>query len=168
MKKLFWLFLGVLIFASPSFAQDNFKADVSAGISYLREGSINEFGPSFSVAGNLNSWFGIVGDFGYYHSNTAGQSFNTFTFLGGPRFSLHRNHRVSPFAQVLLGGAHVGVGEGGTFNSFTFTGGGGVDIRITHQIAVRPQLEFVGERSDGVTLNCARASVSLVYRFGQK
>jgi hypothetical protein len=167
-KKIFWLFPAVLLLAIPSLAQDNFKADVSAGVSYFREGGVNEFGPSFSVAGNLNSWFGIVGDFGFYHAGPGGQSFNTFTFLGGPRFSLHKNHRVSPFAQILLGGAHVGVGEGGSFNSFTFAAGGGVDIRIVHQIAVRPQLEFAGERSDGFTLNCARATISVVYRFGQK
>jgi outer membrane protein with beta-barrel domain len=167
-KKLFWLFLGTLLIAGPSFAQETYRGDVSAGISYFREGGVNEFGPSFSVAGNLNSWFGIVGDFGFYHAGPGGQSFNTFTFRGGPRFSLHRNQRVSPFAQVLLGGAHAGAGFGGSFNAFTFTGGGGVDIRVAHQIAVRPQLEYVGERSGGFTLNCARASVSVVYRFGQK
>jgi len=168
-RKAIWLALGVLLFASSSFAQS--KADVSFGYSYLRlggSGGVNLQGGEVSVAGYLNNWFGIAGDFGAYHGSPGGVALNTYTFMGGPRLSAGRNRAISPFVQVLFGGSHLtasagGISGGGT--AFSYSAGGGVDLRLMPHLALRPQVDYLGMHSHGATLNSARASVSLVLRF---
>jgi hypothetical protein len=71
MKRTFALLLGVFILAGSALAQDYPKGEFSATYSYLRTGftdGVNQQGASVSIAGNLNRWFGIAGDFGGYHT----------------------------------------------------------------------------------------------------
>ncbi|MGH9676829.1 MAG: hypothetical protein ACRD36_06980, partial [Candidatus Acidiferrum sp.] len=142
--------------------------------SFLREGGsggINTNGGSFSFAGNLNRWAGVAGDFGVYHAQPFGASLNTYTFLVGPRFTYRKPAGIQPFAQVLVGGAHLtaSVGGGsGAASGFAYSAGGGVDLGFSKRIAIRPQIDYIGIRSNGNTLNSARVSIGIVFRFGSR
>lgn len=172
MRKAIWMVLGSLILVGPACAQDAPKAELSAGYSFFRagfSGGVNQQGGSVSLAGNINRWLGIVGDFGVYHASPYGSSLNTYIFQVGPRFSARSHSRITPFAQVLLGGSHLTASSGGSSGAvtpFTVSAGGGVDVGLSPRIALRPEIEYLALRDNGSTLNCARASLSLVFRFG--
>jgi outer membrane immunogenic protein len=174
MRKVILLAGLLLLTATASRAQDTPGAEVSASYSYLRFGvrnGVNQNGASISVAGNFNRWLGLAGDFGGYHKSEAGVSFNTYTYMGGPRFSYRHSSRVTPFAQVLLGGAHgslSGFGGSGSTNGFAYSAGGGVDLGLTRHLALRPQLDYIGMRFSGTTVNTVRGSFGIVFRFGNR
>jgi hypothetical protein len=166
MKRLLFLGLGLLCFAVRSPAQ---SVDASIGYSYFRlggSGGLNQNGISGSVAYNPNGWLGLVGDIGVYHASPGGVSFNTYTYLFGPRLSFRNPSKLTPFGQVLFGGAHFTAGSGGgSFNQFAYSFGGGVDIGLLPHLALRPQLDYVGLRNSGATTNCTRASLGFVVHF---
>jgi opacity protein-like surface antigen len=174
MRKMTFLLGVILLAAISSSAQDLPTAEVSASYSFLRFGlsnGINQNGASVSVAGNLNRWLGIAGDFGGYHKSQAGVTFNTYTYLGGPRFSYRKADRVTPFAQFLVGGAHgalSGFGGSGSGNAFAYSAGGGMDLALTKHVALRPQIDYIGMHFSGGNINTARASVGIVFRFGNR
>jgi hypothetical protein len=167
MKRLLLLSIGLFLFPLSSRAQSS--VDASVGYSYFRlggSGGINQNGISGSVAYNPNNWLGIVGDFGGYHASPGGVSFNTYTYLFGPRVSLRSSSKYSPFAQFLLGGSRFAVGSGGgSSNQFAYSFGGGVDVGLLAHLALRPQLDYIGLRSSGQTANCTRLSVGFVVHF---
>ena len=166
MKKLIFLFLALFVFAIPSRAQ---SVDVSVGYSYFRlggSGGINQNGVSGSLAYNLKSWAGIVGDFGGYHASPGGVSLNTYTYLFGPRLTLRNASKINPFGQALLGGSRITTGSGGGSNSqFAYSVGGGVDIGLLPHLAFRPQVDYVGLNTPGSHTNCTRVSAGLVVHF---
>jgi outer membrane immunogenic protein len=174
MRKMILLVAVILLMAAGSRAQDTPAAEVSASYSYLRLGvsnGVNQNGGSVSIAGNLNHWFGIVADVGGYHAAPFGVGLNTLTYMGGPRFSYRSSGRVTPFAQVLLGGARTSASAFGTSastNGLTFGAGGGVDLGVTRHIALRPQLDYIGMRFSGNTVNTIRGSFGIVFRFGNR
>jgi hypothetical protein len=171
MNKMKWLAMMVLTMACSASAQQTPKVEVSTGYSFLRlggSGGVSQHGGSISIAGNVNNWFGIVGDFGVYHSSPLGLSLNTYTFLFGPRLSL-RVGKVTPFVQTLFGGPHMNASAGGISagtTPFAISAGGGVDLQLSQHIALRPQVDYIALRSNGSTLNSGRASLGLVFRFG--
>src|SRR5258707_4226003 len=89
------LILGVLILfvAAPAMAQrgheDYPKAEVSGDYEYIHinPGGNNCQGGAGSVAGNLNNWFGVVGEFGgcKVTGQPAGVSAHALNYLFGPR-----------------------------------------------------------------------------------
>jgi hypothetical protein len=166
MKKLIFLGLGLLLFAVPSRAQ---SIDVSVGYSYFRlggSGGVNQNGISGSIAYNPNSWLGLVGDIGGYHASPGGVSLNTYTYLFGPRLSLHNPTKITPFVQGLLGASRITVGSGGGSSSqFAYSVGGGVDLGLLPHLALRPQVDYVGLNTSGSRTNCTRVSVSFVIHF---
>jgi outer membrane immunogenic protein len=174
MRKVILSVIVILLAAAGSKAQDTPGAEVSASYSYLRLGlsnGVNQNGGSVSIAGNLNHWLGIAGDFGASHAAPSGVTVNTYTYMVGPRFSYRKSSRVTPFAQVLLGGAHNTVGYrgiSGSANSFAFSAGGSVDLGLSKHIALRPQLDYIGLHSQGNTLNSVRGSFGIVFRFGNR
>jgi opacity protein-like surface antigen len=167
MKRLLMFSLGLFLFAIPSHAQSNF--DASVGYSYFHLGGgadLNQNGVSGSVAYKPIPYLGIVGDFGGYHASPGGVSFNTYTFLFGPRVIVHNPTKFTPFVQFLAGAGHFTVGSGGGSNTnFAYSVGGGVDIGVLPHLAVRPQLDYVGFHNSGGNANCTRVSVSAVVRF---
>lgn len=166
MKNLFLLGLCLFFFTPMSRAQ---SFDGSIGYSYFRlggSGGLNQNGVSGSLAYKPNNYLGIVGDFGGYHASPGGVSLNTYTFLFGPRLSLHNHSNFTPFAQALLGGARLTAGGGGgSSNHFAYSVGGGVDIGLLPHLAFRPQLDYVGIHSSGGTTNCTRVSAAFVVHF---
>lgn len=167
MKKLSLLALGLVLFASPSHAQ---SADASIGYSYFRlsnSNGLNENGVSGSVA-IYHHWLGLAGDFGVYHASPGGVSTNTYTFLFGPRLMLKNPTKINPFVQGMVGGAHVTASAFGTSGSVTdlaFSFGGGVDLGFFPHLALRPQVDYIGIRDSGQTVNCTRVSVALAVHF---
>lgn len=146
-------------------AEEPSRGDVSAGYSFLRLGSSgngNEQGGSFSAAVNANRWFGIAGDFGVYSQS----SVKTFTYLVGPRFSARNRSRATPYIEALLGGAHLTASGFGSTNAFAVLAGGGLELGMSRTVALRPQVDYLSLRSGGATLNGARVSLGVVFRFG--
>jgi len=175
--------------SASSSGEETPKGEVFAGYSYIRfnvdshllQHNFNEHGGIASIAGNVNHWFGLVGDFGFYRisDHPAGTSAHMFTYLFGPRFS-HRGERWTPFMHTLFGAARltqdpnagilgpnpVGVSS----NAFAMAFGGGADFKITKHVAWRVfQTEFLVTRfADGADSmqDNFRASTGVVFRFG--
>lgn len=159
------------------------------GYSYIRFRAPAPFGTdssdlhggTASLAGNVNRWFGFVGDFGGYKVTDPSRTSATFyTFLFGPRFSLRR-HRWTPFAQILFGDAYtkvdVSTPSPGFFtaasfhaNAFATAMGGGVDLTLSKHIAWRViQAEYLLTKfqdGDNNRQNNIRLATGLVFRFG--
>ena len=160
------------------------KVDLFFGYSYARanpgdgfEGFDNH-GGSASAAFNLNRWFGLVADFGGYRfTEVLGFPVkgNIFSYLFGPRFSYRQNDRLTPFAQVLFGGARISgsaFGISDSENSFAMTAGAGVDLNVHRHVAIRlVQTEYFLTRFTGIsgsreTQNNMRISAGIVFRLG--
>ena len=169
MKKFVLLLLLVLSSALAARAQEAPRGDLSVGYSYFREGfsgGANTHGGSISGAGYFNNWLGIVGDFGVYHLSQSGVTANTYTFLAGPRLSANRGRSVSPFVQALVGADRLNVPGFGSTHGLSWSAGGGVDLAVSRHVAIRPQFDYIGLRFSNGTTHAARASISLVFRFG--
>jgi len=154
-------------------------------------------GGSTSIAFNFNRYLGLVGDFGGFADSqlrlngaanpgvVQDSSGSAYTYLFGPRLSYRGHERVTPFAQVLLGGIHVGevtlspgcTGAGciplPTENKFAMTAGGGLYLNMSHHLAIRLiQAEYLMTRFDNfntgtaATQNDMRLSSGIVIRFG--
>jgi opacity protein-like surface antigen len=172
-----FLILGVLILfvAAPAWAQDYPKAEVSGDYQYLHlnPGGNNCQGGAGSVAGNLNDWFGVVGEFGgcKVTGQPAGVSAHALNYLFGPRVTYRSYGSLTPFAHILLGGQRDTVslrGFGSTStNSFAMALGGGADYKMTEHIALRLiQVEYFYTHFGGTRQNNARIEAGLVYRWG--
>ncbi len=175
MRKILFLALGIFgLSVSAVRAQELPAADLSVGYSYFREGfsnGVNANGGTAALSGYVNRWLGITGDFGAYHASPFGVSANTYTFLVGPRVAYRHSERVAPFAQLLVGGAHLTAGGSGisaSTSGFAWRAGGGIDLGLRRHLAFRPQFDYIGIHAGGGTLNSARVSAGIVFRFGSR
>jgi hypothetical protein len=186
MKRWVLLFAVSLCFSAVVSAQaeDNPKLEAFVGYSYYHFedpgnhlGGENAIGPiranlnggSASISYNPFKYLGIVGDFGEYAS-TEGSALGgprIFTYLFGPKVAL-RTGKLTPFGQLLFGGARLGIGSGG-LSAFAWAAGVGLDVNLTHHIGVRlAQLEYLRTSfSDGITntQDNIRASAGVTFRF---
>ena len=176
MKRTLPAVVACLALATIVRAQDTPVAETSVGYSMIEVGKGYTFrmhGGSTSIAFNVNSWLGVVGDFGGYHA-TPGVDLNAETYLFGPRLSYRNWSRLTPFVQGLVGGLHdsaITTGFTDAHNAFAYGFGGGADIALDRggRFAFRPQLEFLGLRSNsGIITNTGRLSGTIVFRFGKK
>jgi hypothetical protein len=177
MKPRKLLVAGVfMLLGLTAFAQDYSKAEVAVFYSYARFSPSHTYIPnSFSLNGgggsidyNLTKYFGLMGEFAGYGSNTQHFSIpsgtllcphgcsgnvqgNLFTYQFGPQIGL-RTGKFRPFAHLLLGGAHSN-GSANIYkqvgnpsaprpsnDAFALSFGGGLDILVNHSgsIAFRP------------------------------
>ena len=184
MKRLALLWGAVLLFAGLASAQDEApKIEAFGGYSFLRVNpgysapGLNFNGGSGSLAYNLTSRFGIVGDFGGYHWSQTGADATVVTYMFGPKVAL-RHGPFTPFVQALFGGAHLsgtcslnGCGVGSTTqNAFAMALGGGLDWNATEHFGIRVvQAEYLLTRFGVVnptdTQNNARISTGVVFRW---
>jgi len=190
MKRLALLCGAMLLFAGFAAAQDDSpKVEAFGGYSYLRVNpgfdipGENFNGGSGSLAYNFMPWLGAVADFGGYHWSQDGADATAVTYLFGPKVAF-RHGPITPFAQVLLGGAHLSGSEacvsdvrvrrqGGIFgcgsgsdDSFSMAIGGGVDWNATSHIGIRViQAEYLMTRFFSETQNNARISTGVVFRW---
>jgi len=187
--KLFTLILVAVLplaLSSPAFAQDSIPSiEIFGGGSYLpSDGSDfprdTSFGFQTSITGNMNRWFGIVGDFGGHYSHVAAVQSGTFQgpadssvyeYLVGPRFT-KRTDRFNVFGHVLLGGARgrTNLCSKCRFsdNELTFGAGGGLDLNVSHRVAIRVlQFDYLGSLAEMLEDN-GRFGAGVVLRLGSK
>jgi hypothetical protein len=158
--------LGLLLGTAPARAQGSVDASVGYSFFHLGGGAdLNQNGVSGSVAYNPIPFMGVVGDFGGYHASPGGGSVNTYTFLFGPRINFKNPTHITPFAQFLVGAAHLTATGTPSATDFSYSFGGGVDLPVLPHLAVRPQVDYVGIRDSGQTANCTRVSISAVVHF---
>ena len=89
------------------------------------------------------------------------KSLNLTTYTAGLRYSPLAGHRsrLQPFAEVLLGAAHLNgsLATGSTANStaaFAGSAGGGLDLRINHRFALRLlQAQYLATTFDNFSNN---------------
>jgi outer membrane protein OmpA-like peptidoglycan-associated protein len=165
--------------------------DLFAGYSYIRfrtdagtKEGFNLHGFTGALAGNVNRWFSLVGDFGVYRIKDLPPSVSgsAYTFLFGPQFS-RRGERWTPFFHALFGAARLAdiqastVPTGSAFfnrsfsqNSFATALGGGLDANINKHVGIRVfQAEYLLTKfTDGGDnkQDNLRASAGLVLHFG--
>jgi len=180
MRKLFILVAVILAIAGSAVAQDFPKAEIFGGYQFIRlnpgggSTGANCQGGAGSVAGNLNHWFGVVGDFGACKitGQPSGTSAHLVNYLFGPKLTYRSHGRLAPFAQVLFGGEHIGLSASGlgssSDSSLAMTFGGGADYELTNHVSLRViQAEYLYTKFGGTHQNNARISAGVVYRWGR-
>jgi hypothetical protein len=181
-RKLFLLAFSALAFPWSAFAQESTpKAEVFGGYSYFRASdptTIHLNGWNGSIAGNLNDWFGVVGDFsGHYGSPSIFGigiplvDVKQHSFLFGPRLTYRGNDKVTPFGHFLVGISNANAGAFGLSVSDTALAaavGGGVDINLNDTLAIRAvQADYLMTRFQDERQDNLRLSFGVVFRFGR-
>jgi hypothetical protein len=142
-------------------------------------GSFNLNGGSASLAYNFGDRFAVVADAGSYRFRglPSGLTSTMYTYMFGPRITLSQSRRITPFAQILVGGGRLNASSGGVQageNGLTMAAGGGLDLSIHNHLAVRiVQAEYLLTRFDSVAGSSAtqsniRISAGVVLRFGKR
>lgn len=187
------LALGFFVVVAPVAAQsagDAPKVEVSLGYTYVRAKTVvaagccfNMNGGSLSVAFRANNWLSLVGDFGaYYQGNVlnTGLTLSVFPYTFGPRISLRKSKRFTPYVQALFGGGHAGgttytrsfhIGSAPPIprNAFAMELGGGIDANVSRHFAIRlAQVDYLFTNfPDGATNqeHNLRVTTGLVFHF---
>jgi len=141
--------------------------------------SFNNYGGSGSFTWNASRWIGLTEELGglSYDRNVNGTSIHggITTFLLGPRLNMRRFDYFVPFAEFLLGGAHVGppmTGDGSQ-TAFTLAAGGGVDVVLSRNIVWRfAEIDYLMTNFSGASVggnarqDNLRLASGIVLRFG--
>lgn len=161
---------------SPAAAQDAAKVEVSGGYQYNRlypssdDDSINLNGWYADVAGEIRpmlSWVGVVD--GVYKKES-GEWLKLHSYGGGIRISSKKNPKVTPFGQVIVGGATASAGDFDSITAFTLTAGGGVNVPVNDRWGVRAQADYRGiffDEEDGDRVDAARVVVGVYFALGR-
>ncbi|HXJ94423.1 MAG TPA: hypothetical protein VMT20_16375 [Terriglobia bacterium] len=176
MHKPRLLILPLLFVPLNAIAQHTPEVEVFGGYSNLIANvsgpSFNLNGLDFSVAENVNSWFGGALDFTSHFGTEAGNKVNTQTITYGPVFSYRKHPSVVPFAHCLLGAVR---GSSNYLNisksawQFTVVAGGGFDVKLTNSVALRViQADYVMTRFSSTSQDNIRLSAGIVVQFGRK
>ena len=109
-------FLLLLLLAAPAFAQvENNGIDISGGYSLARNDGTNANGwyadAGFRAFRSLYLVGQAEGSYYSYPQTTLGTTFqlraSSYFFGGGPRVFIRKHSIVSPFVEVIVGGAHA-------------------------------------------------------------
>jgi outer membrane protein OmpA-like peptidoglycan-associated protein len=141
--------------------------------------SFSNYGGSGSFTWNPSRWVGLTEELGglSYNRNVNGTTTTggITTFLLGPRLNMRRFDYFVPFAEFLLGGAHVGPPMTGDASqtAFTLAAGGGVDVVLSKNVAWRfAQIDYLMTNFSGSSLggnarqDSLRLGTGIVIRFG--
>jgi outer membrane immunogenic protein len=180
MRKLFILFGFALLASSVAQAQETRGMEVSGQYQYIRiypgqgapSSSCQGAGGTFAVT--MNNWLGLVGDVGGCKVTglPTGSSSHEINYLFGPRLTYRTHGRLTPYAQVLLGGERATASVTGfpstSANAFAMTFGGGADVELTRHVSFRAiQFEYLYTHFNGAKQNNLRIQSGLVYHFGK-
>jgi opacity protein-like surface antigen len=184
MTRTLALLLSLMICSVLAMAQDAPKAEVFGGYQYTHASSgvsgVNGFnlnGWNLAVNGFFNHYFGITADLSgtYGTPSVQGVGVNThlYTYMFGPVVRAGNDSKLSPFAHVLLGGAHIsgsvssgGVSVSSSDSGFAWAAGGGVDYKAMQRFAIRlGQFDFLQTHISGDSQNNFRYSGGVVVRF---
>ena len=177
MRRLVMSGVLVLAVAGSTMAQDYPKGEVGGNYTYVRVNpgggvsGLNCHGGGGSVGGNLNSYFGVAGEFsGCKVTGLSGGSVSAYTYLFGPRLTYRGSGNFEPFAEALFGGVHIsasGGGLSGSDNAFAMAIGGGADYKVSRSVAIRLiQADYFFTKFGGTHQNNARIQAGIVFRFG--
>lgn len=178
--KLFFgvLFCVFLAVAGSVKAQDNPRVEIAGNYTYIHQSGrlFDSYdgcnGGGASGAWDLNSYFGVVGEFNRCEWTIANA--HTDTYLFGPRLTYRGYGRLQPFGEVLLGGAHiqgetVGFRGTGSNSGFAMAVGGGVDYKVKPSVVIRfIQADYLYTRLGGANQNNIRLQIGVVFRFGKE
>jgi hypothetical protein len=131
-------------------------------------------GWEFSATYKPHSWFGLTADFNGTYGSSGSSSVHQQTYLFGPQVSFPGP--VSPFAHVLVGGAHQSVGSGSpgpllialptSDSAFAAAVGVGIDIKFAPFVSLRPiQIDYLATRFNSSTQSQPRVSAGVVFHF---
>ena len=177
-----------LLLAGTTLHAQTPRAELSAGYSFMRDVERDEdfpYGWVVSAIGNINGWMGVTtelsgayrtcdacrrGPFDSQRLSGTDLDIHVYTFMAGPRLAARAFSTVTPFAQMLVGGSHVGGGiqwDGALNTGLTFQPGGGVDITMTRAVGVRLQADYRVIRTQGRHNKQTRVVGGLAWRFGE-
>jgi hypothetical protein len=166
-RKLFLVLALISLAGLSTWAQGlSDKIEVSAGYTYMRFGAtpaVNLNGWALGGQYKLSGWLGVVADVNGEYGRVGGASSHVYTYLVGPQVSWPR--RISPFAHVLLGGAHF---SGGNFTSrsFAYGIGVGIDTKISTKLSWRIiELDAIPTHLGSNDQHNTRLLTGIVYRF---
>ena len=171
--------IGLFCALSASASAQNYpKIEASAGYMYLRfspsAGSpVGCSGGYGSLGANFNRWFGVVADVDACRTNrpTPNSNGTATTFMLGPKFAYRKCCRLTPFGQVLVGGAHGSAGFPGlatSQNAFSLAAGGGVDFKPWSNclFAIRvAEVDYLLTRFHGSSQNNVQFKAGIVLRW---
>jgi hypothetical protein len=165
-RRLSLVFGLVLLTSLSAHAQGpSDKVELFGGYSYMRTDlpSTNLNGWELAGQYKLTDWLGGVGDFDGHYGSPFGPTTSFNTFLFGPQISFPA--RVSPFAHVLLGGAHVSTG-GFSDTAFAVAIGAGIDTRLAGPFHWRVfQADYLPTWFGNAREDNARISTGIVIHF---
>jgi hypothetical protein len=186
MRRIAFALLLPLLFAAFASAQVP-SGNAFFGYSYyntdLTSGNrISTNGWEASVEGKIIPFLGIVADFDSHYGSQyfpvdcapacsgfpilpLKAGFVEHNYLFGPRVSVSLG-KVRPFAEALIGAAHVNVNRGiGSDTSFATAVGGGLDYKLIPLVAWRLQGDYVHTSLFTTKQNNVRISTGIVVRF---
>ena len=121
MNKSITLIMAGMLFSVVAAAQDIPRFETFVGYDFTRVNSATNI-PAFSMNGgtgqfvvNFTHYFGFVADMGAVHNgNIGGYHLDTTmpSYLFGPRFAVRHWSRVTPYFQILWGGARASTSVG--------------------------------------------------------
>ena len=166
MRRLSTVVLFLAITAAAASAQLPTKGNVYFGYAYNHAEIVSNDGTSLNgwnaqLEGDFLPWIGIVGDLG----GTYGHHIGEHNYLFGPRVAV-RAGRYRPFAELLIGAAHINVADGAaTDTSFANGFGGGLDYQIAGPVSWRGQLDWIHTRFFDNGQNDVRFTTGVAIHF---
>lgn len=178
MRKLVCL-LGLVLLSSVAASAQTL--DVFAGYSFVHTSpgaqlsSFNANGGVASAALNFG-WLGGVIEVGGVHASHIGGvdvDATAETVMAGPKISIFRGAKLSPFAQALVGFIHTNPGYSQqtiNHNTLAVAPGAGLDWNATRHLGIRlAQVDYLFTRmptsTNQVNWNNFRYSTGIVVRF---
>jgi hypothetical protein len=148
------------------------RYEVAAGYAYMHDNDSSYNFPGgwvVSAAAGATPWLWIVGEAGgsYKTLSIPGDppKFTVYHFMGGPRVTVARDRRLSPFAQVLFGAARATTAVldvRDTVTDFAYQPGVGIDFNLTRHAAVRLDGAYRIIRANGANSKEPRVAVAAV------
>jgi peptidoglycan-associated lipoprotein len=190
-RTSFWLLLAAFTFglAAQAHAQSAPRFEAGVDYSYVRSNTPPGGCACFALnggGGSLAYYFShslaAVADINSGHSSNIGIGTSDLTltsYVFGPRYYWHSHAKTTPFAQVLLGGAHANnslalrvAGRQVSSDAFAAKIGGGVDLPLNQRFALRPfeANYYLTHFSNGINdhQNNLQLGAGVIFRFGAK
>ena len=177
MRKYIAIVFALLVMSAAGLAQVPTSGNVYFGYSFFRgstgvRDTRNLNGWEATVEGKLFPFVGIAVDVGAQYGKLGYPALGDVTireqsYLFGPRVSFPAG-KFRPFAQVLIGVAHVHESAfdfSGSGTDFADSIGGGVDYSLIPRVSWRVQAESLQTRFHGSRQDNARISTGLVVKF---
>jgi opacity protein-like surface antigen len=190
MRRTSILIALVLMLAALGFSQEYTpKVEVGLGYSYSRANvpnsvsRVNMNGLLINTVINMNRWLGAEAEFGtHYHcisgcwidnirvDNPDARN-DSLSFLAGPKLTLNRQHRMSPWVHSLFGVTKISYLNTITDTRMSNTGfgmalGGGLDVNLSKLTVRAAQVDYTRFAGNPSPSNNVRIGGGIVLRIG--